>query len=329
MVRRSRLLVLVFSLWLVLSAPVRAQSGAVRVEDRDGVLGGGAGAVREAAQRLAESGAQVIVLVAGSSAGTSAASADQYLDTFLAQNNLAPSREQLSPDQIVFFVARDARQTSLRFGQRWLNALRPEERTIQAEQMNPRFANGDIPGGLVAGIDAARTTINPPPPSRVPLYVIGGVLAATAFGVVAVPVLRKRRAAAETLAGSRARAEKARREAGAAIADLGQLVETAQAKAAYDRISYATTEVQRLQSMQGSGLQLFQEAQAAFDAAEEQQRASSSPTVADYEAIASQYEQARGLAVRASETIREAEQLRAELDARGTPSTGGTRRLGE
>ncbi len=327
--RPTNLLIVVLGLWLILGLPARAQTGSVRVEDPDGVLGAGAATVRQAAEQLAETGAQVIVLTAGSSAGPSAASADQYLDAFLAQNNLASSRTQLQPDQIVFFVARDARQTSLRFGQRWIDTLEPVEGRIQAEQMNPRFASGDIPGGLVAGIEAVRTTINPPAPSRAPLYVIAGVLALTAVGVIAVPALRKRRAAAESLAAARERAEKARREAGVAIADLGRLVETAQAKAQYDRISYGASDVRRLQTLQSGGLQLFQQAQAAFDAAEEQQQATAKPTVAEYDAIAIRYGQARNLALQATDAIREAEQLRAQLDARGAPSTGATTRLRE
>ncbi len=324
--RRAKLGVVSVGLWLLLALPALAQDGSVRVLDPDGVLGAGDSAVRAAAERLANEGAEVIVIAAGSSAGTTPASADQFLDTVLSQNNLAPSRTQLKPSQIVFFVARDARQTSLRFGQRWISTLQSVEARIQSEQMNPRFADGDIAGGLAAGLDAVRTTINPP---NTALYVIGGVLATTAVGAVAVPVLRKRRAAAETLAGVRERAAQARRAAGVAIADLGQLVRNAEDKAQYDRISYATADVERLQTLQGNGLQLFQQAQAAFDAAEELENAKAAPEVNDYEAIIAQYNQARDVAAQATVAIREAEQLRSALDARGTPSTGGTTRLNQ
>lgn len=326
--RRSRFWSVIIGLWLVLAVSVEAQSGSVRIEDLDNVLGANAAQVRTAAEQLAGQGAQVVVITAGQSAGTTDQSADRYLDTFLSQNNIASSRTNLNnPNQIIFFVARDARRTALLYGSRWRQTLDPVERTIQAEQMNPRFAEGDLAGGLVSGIEAVRTTIDPPTPTAV--YVIGGVLAATAAGAVAVPMLRKRRTAAETLAGARERMEQARRSAGVAIADLGQLVKQAQAKAEYDRISYSQTDIERLSTTQAKGLQLFQEAQSAFDAAEEQQNAKATLSVSDYEAIAAQYVQAQQRTGQAATLIRETEALRATLDAQGKPSTDPTTRLHE
>ncbi len=325
--RRVQVWSVVVGLWLLLIGSALAQTGSVHIEDPDQLLGRDGGPVRQAADRLASEGADVIVVAAGSAAGNNETDAAQYLDTYLARNNIAPNSRSLQPNQIVFFVARDARYTGLWYGQRWIEALRPVGDRIQRQQMNPRFAANDISGGLVAGIDAARTTINPPTPTAV--YLIGGVLAATAVGVVVMPLLRKRRAAAGALTEARERMEQARRAAGAAIADLGLLLERAQAKAEYDRISYARGDVERLQSLQRNGVQLFQEAQSAFDAAEEQQTAKATLALSDYEALTTQYNQATTLAQRASTAINEAETLRATLDAQGTPSTGPTTRLNE
>jgi hypothetical protein len=325
-VRRGIWGIVIVGLWLLLATPILAQAGSVRLEDPDGLLGGGAASVRDAAQRLANEGAEVIVLVAGRAAGTTRDSADNYLNQFLSENNLAPSFTQLRPNQVVFFVAPQAQQTALRFGQRWIEQLRPAERNIQQQQMNPRFVAGDLAGGLVAGIDAVHTTINP---SNLPYYIIGGALAVTAIGAIMFPLIHKRRVAAESLAGARERLEQARRAAGGAIADLGQLVRTAQEKARFDQYSYSRQDAERVQTMQANGLQLFQQAQAAFDAAEEQQNAKSSLNVNDYAAITSGYAESQQLAERATAVIREVEQLRVELDARGTPSTGATTRLNE
>lgn len=322
--RRVQCWIAIVGLWLLLALPALAQGGSVRVEDPDGILGAQANTVRSAAQKLANEGAEVIVVAAGTSAGTSAASADQYLDQYLSQNNIAPSQTQLRPNQIVFYVARDARRTALRFGQRWINKLRPVGPDIQAQQMNPRFQSGDIAGGLVAGINAARTTINPP---NTLAYIIGGVLVIGVIGIVAVPLLRRRQQAATALASARERMTQTRRDAGAAIADLGRIVEAAQEKAQYDKLSYSAENVQRLQQMQDNGMQLFQQAQAAFDAAEEQQATKGTLIDADYTAIAAKYAQAQDLARRANAAISEAEALRAQLDAQGTPSTGPTTRL--
>lgn len=324
---RAWLWSMIAGLWLLLALPALAQTGSVRVEDPDNLLSGQADAVRQAAEQLAAEGAQVIVVAAGQSAGSTEADAFGYLDRFLNSNNIAPSRTQLQPNQIVFYVPTFARLTALFYGQRWIEQLDPVQDRIRNQEMTPRFADGDIAGGLLAGINGVRTTINPPTPTGV--YVIGGALAATAAGAAAVPALRKRRASADALAQARERWEQARRAAGAAIADLGQLVEQAQEKAQYDRVSYSPADVERLQEVQGRGLQVFQEAQAVFDAAEEQQTAKPTLTANDYAAIVPQYGRAQELAQQAAELIREAETLRSRLDARPTPTTGPTTRLGE
>ena len=322
--RRAIGLLITVGLWLVLALPALAQSGSVRIEDADGVLAGDT-SVQAAAQRLANAGAQVIVVVAGSSAGTSEPSASQYLNRVLSEKNLAPSSDQLQPNQIVFYVARDARQTSLRFGQQYIAKLSAVESGIQAEQMNPRFAAGDVPGGLVAGINAVDTTLNPPP-SRVPYY-LGGLVLVGAIVAFAVPALRRRRVATETLAGAKTAAAQARRAAGGAIADLGQLAKTAEDKAQYDRLSYSAADLERVQTLQEAGMEQFRQAQAAFDVAEEQLAGQAAPGEADYVAVVTRYGEAQRLAQQATVQINEVERLRLELDKRGAPATGGTTRL--
>lgn len=306
---------IVAGLWLVLALPALAQSGSVRIDDAANRLGARAGEVQQAAERLAAEGAEVIVVV---SEARFADDADEAIETLVGQ---------IKPNQIIFFVAPEAEYTSLRYGQRWLERLDPVEARIQQQQMNPGFANGDLAGGMIAGIDAARTTINPPTSPAV--YVVGGVAAAAAATAAAVPVMRRRRATADALGQARSRWEQARRAAGAAIADLGQLVRQAQDKAQYDQISYSQSDVQRVQELQGKGIAIFQDAQASFDAAEEQQNAKATLEPSDYTRIAAQYDEAQARAQQATELIREAEALRATLDARGTPSTGPTTRLGE
>lgn len=325
--RRVHIWSVILGLWLLLVLPALAQSGSVRVEDPDNLLGAQANQVREAAQRLSGEGAEVIVVAAGASAGSTSSSADQYLSSFLAQNNIAPGSNQINPNQVVFYVARDARRTSLLYGQRWKQTLDPVFQSIQTQQMNPRFAGGDVAGGLVAGIDAVRTTINPPTPTFV--YVLGGALVLGVIALVTVPMLQKRRASATALETARERMRSARQAAGAAIADVGGVAEQAQAKAQYDRISYSQANIDRLQSLQAKGTQLFQEAQDLFSTTDDQIELKANPTASDYEAVAAQYERAQHLAQQANSSIGEAEALRAQLDTQGSPSTGPTTRLRE
>jgi hypothetical protein len=315
-VRRVLLLLMAIAFWL-LALPVAAQGRGVRIDDPGNRLGGQAGAVRDAAQRLADAGADVVVVV---SDAANRAESDQAVQQLVGS---------ITPTRIIFFVAPQAEQTSLRYGSRWIETLDPVQRQVQAEQMNPRFAAGDLAGGLIAGIDAVQTAINPPPPpppNYTWLWIIGGVLALTAAGLVLAPVLRRRRDAATAVQTARERTEAARRTAGAAIADLAALVDRAQEKAQYDRLSYSEDNTARLAEMQGSGIQLFQQAQAAFDAAEER-RTQPTQRVEDLDAIAGQYAEAQRLAAQAQERVAEAEAFRAQLDAQGAPSTGPTQRL--
>ncbi|HEX6291306.1 MAG TPA: TPM domain-containing protein [Herpetosiphonaceae bacterium] len=324
--RRVQIWSVLVGLWLLLILPALAQAPGVQIEDPDTVLGSQE-SVRRAAQRLADEGARVIVVAAGPSAGQTPSQAEQFLDALLARRNIAPNSGQLQPNDILLYVARDARWTLLLYGQRWKDNLDPVFQSIQVEQMNPRFASGDLAGGLVAGLDAVRTTINPPVPTVV--YLLGGALVLTVIGVVAVPLLKKRRVSADALAAARERMQQARKTAGAAIADLDRLVEQAQAKAEYDRISYSQGNIERLQSLQAKGIQLFHEAQDAFAAGDDQQEAKAVLAIADYDAISAHYARAQEIARQASAAIGEAESLRAQFDAQGTPNTGPTTRLRE
>lgn len=321
--RRLWMLLAACALWL-LALPALAQTGSVRIDDPDERLAGGESQVRAAAERLAATGADVVVIAAGSSAGSDQDSAQRFLDDYLAEQQIAGGIDDLNPDQIVFYAATDARITALFYGSRWKATLDPVSTAIRNEQMNPRFADGDLPGGFVAGIDAARATISP---SRAPFYAIGGVLVAAAAGAAAYPALKRRRATADQVTTARQQAQESQRSAGAAIADLGRLIEQAQAKAAYDRLSYSAADQQRIQAAQARGLSAFQEAQQAYDEADEQQAMRPPTKVADFASLTQRYDRARDLAQQASASIREAEALRAQLDSQGPPATGPTQRL--
>lgn len=325
--RRRWMWGLVSVLWLLLVSPVAAQAGGVQIVDPDGLLGGQQSAVQQAAEQLAAEGAQVIVVAQRASADDTARNAEQDLGALLQQNNLASSPRQLNPNQIVYYVRLpdtnpDQGFSGIFHGSRWRPALDPVYQQIDREQIRSRASAGDLAGGLIGGINATRTTINPPTSPFV--YVLGGVLALTAVTLVVAPILRRRRETATTLSTARDQAVQTRREAGAAIADLGQRMENARDKAQYDAFSYAPADAKRVQALQQKAEQTFADAQAAFDAAEEQERLDQDVDAVEYGQITTQYTKARDLTQRAAAALTEAEQLRATLDAPRTTNSPPT-----
>ena len=303
--------------------PVLAQSGRVLIDDPERLFGDRS-AVRDAAQRLAAEGADVIV-VAVQDAGVGSEAGRDYLDSRLRRLGVADGLNRVGGNQIVFFVTPQPGYDAIVLASRYRAKLDPVLQQIRLEQMRPRFQRNDFSGGMVAGIDAVRTTLNPPTSPVV--WVAGGAVAAAAAGAAVAPALRKRRAASEALAAARKRMEEARSAAGVAIADLGQRVEAAQEKAQYDRVSYAPADAERITERQRYGESLFARAQAAFDEAEEAHIALARPAAADYDRLAATYRDAERLATEAALPIEEAERIRAALDSGVSPSTGATRRL--
>jgi exonuclease VII small subunit len=316
---RSWLWSVLAAVWLLLALPVAAQTGSVSILDPDNLLGTQRGAVEQAAQQLANEGAQVIVVTDAQNGVINAPNDQAYVTSLLQQNGVALTNGRISPTQIVYYINPTQGFSGLYYGASWRRVLDPVYQSITREQITPRARTGDLAGAFVAGINAARTTINPPTPPL--FYILGGVLALTVVGLVAAPVLRRRRETATALSTAREQATQARRAAGAAIADLGQRMETAQAKAQYDQLSYPPADAQRVQALQQEADQAFGKAQAAFDAADEQEQINTNMTSAEYERVASQYAQARQLAKQAEAALNKAEQLRATLDAQGTTNT--------
>ena len=316
-----------FGLWLVAvslclftALPAFAQSGRVLIDDPDGLFRDRA-AVQAAADRLAGEGVDVVV-VGVRNAGPNA---QNYIDNRLQELPVAQNTRALQGNQIVFYVAPQPGFDGLYFVSRYKDKLQPAYQQITRQQMRPRFTQEDYSGGMVAGIDAVRTTLNPP---TSPVVWIGaGAVALFVIASVARPVLRQRKAAADALTSARSRMDEARRAAGVALADLGRHVTAAQEKAPYDKLSYSAADAARIGDLQTRGESLFTEAQSAFDSAEQVRSEASRPSAADYEALAQKYLDIQRLAGEAIRPIEEAEQMRATLDAAGAPSTGQTQRL--
>lgn len=316
-------------LWAALLALVMVQAawaaGNITIDDPDGLLGGRRGEVEAAARRLADEGADVVVMAVRNS---NTPNAEAYIDRRLREIGIGGSTKGLVGNTVLFYRSPDTGQTALYYVPGFKSKLDPAKNAIFEKQMRPLLTSGDTAGGLVAGIDAVRTTLNPPT-SPFTYVLIGGVVLG-GLALVLGPQLSKRRVAAARLGDARSRMEAARRAAGVAIADLGPVVRTAREKAQYDRLSYTPADVQHLTELQTTGEQLFAEAQVAFDQAEQQQRNIQTPTADGYEQVTAMFGKAQALVEQASTSIREAEQRRVALDQAGDaldPATGATTRL--
>jgi hypothetical protein len=317
-----------FSLALLLSVlwtlPAFAQAGKVLIDDPDKLLGDGQ-AVRDAANRLAAEGVDVVVVVKRD-AGTGTNAALNNLGNRVRLLGVADGLDKPRGNAIIFALSPSARFSGIYLGPGVRGKITTQQRDrIRTEQMQSRFSREDYVGGMVAAIDGVRTAINPPTSPLV--YALGGLAVVGLGAAVLMPVLRRRKAVADTLATARGRMEEARRAAGVALADVGQHVSTARDKAQFDRVSYSAADIARLAELQSTGENRFTEAQGIFDAAEEARSAATNPSANDYESLAAKYTQAQQLALEASGPVQEAERIRATLDQAGAPTTGATTRL--
>ncbi len=314
---RSRLLLrmLLVGVWLMLALPVAAQTGSVQVIDPDDLIGGRRGDVEQAAQQLAGEGADVIVVAVGQS-GAAGSNPERVLFDVLDQNNISTASSGHLPNQIIFYVNTVQQYTGLYYGSRWRDRLDPVYQQIIDQQITPQASAGNVAVGMIDGITAVRNTINPPTPRW--MYVLAGLVALALIGLVATPLVTRRLSASAALSAAREQAAQARREAGTAIADLAPRMDAARAKAQYDALSYAPDDAQRVQALQRKADQAFNEAQIAFNTAEEQSRLNQNMAIREYERLAVQYVEARNHAKHAKALLEEVEQLRATFDAHRT-----------
>jgi len=317
--RWASLLGLLCCIWLV---PVLAQSSNVVVDDPDGLFGDGT-AVKSAAQKLAGEGVDVVV-VGIRDAGTSTTAADASLDTRLRALGLADSSKNLRGSQIVFFVAPTPGYNAIYFVSKYKDKLQSSYKQIQTNDMQPLLTKGDYSGGMVAGINAVRTTLNPPTSPVV--WVVLGVVVVGILAAVGIPLLRRQQQAAQTTATARDAFTQARQAAANDIASLGQRMKDAKDQAPYDKVTYGDAAAQRIAAAQSKSERTFADAQAAFDAAEEAQ-SNAGRTPADYKKVGEQYAEAQRLARQAAEELSAVDQLRASLDKKDGPQTGPTERL--
>jgi hypothetical protein len=323
MIRRYRFIAAML-LFLLLATPALAQSGELIYRDDAGKLD--RSRVQSAAQRLITRGATVAIYTADSGG-------DAVFRSRLEQDGLA-SGSSIRSDVIAIFVSLNDRYSGIRFGDRWNAALATENNyeQIRTTKLNPGLSANSFSDGVVNALSAIDQAIANPPSAGggtevninfTPL-VLGGIFLVLLFvgGPLIWGTISKRRAVARAYAQARQAAEDARKQAGAAIADMGQAMKSAQEKAEYDRVSYPPAEVQELARVQGAAEAQFVKAQEQFDQAGETLAAKREPTQAEHQSVASAYSAVTAMVEQARATLDQAEARRAELDKLNAAAPG-------
>ena len=307
------------ALALLLALPMLALAqGRVVIDDTTGNVD--QASVRRAAQSLTSKNATVVVLVTDQTGSDPQAYASQKLQA----NGIQSS--PLEPSAIIYLVSLDRRNVFIYYGANWNATLGPSYQNIANNDMIPQMANGNITDGLVAGISGTVDAIDNPPGAPISLAPIAIAIVVVALLVIGVPLvlrsLGKRRYVAQALAQARQGAEDARKRAGAAIADFGQLLKDARDKAQYDAISYAPADVQQIAGWQRAAEQQFVLAQEQFVAAGETMAATATPNAEYYAMVAQRYDAAAQQTQAAREQLGQAETRRAELDQLNASAPG-------
>lgn len=316
--KRIRLIALLLLLF-ALAAPALAQ-GRLIYHDDAGVLD--RTRVQQSAAPLLNRGALVAVYTTESGNETD-------FQQRLRQDGLADSSGGMNTNTIAVYVSYSPRYSAIVFGDNWNAALGTNNNydNIRNTQLNVGLRANDATGGFVNTLSAIdRAIASPPTPGGGTTVNVGsGLFTPVVLGAIFLvllfvlgPILwrsfSKRRAATQAFDKARQDAEAARRQAGAAIADMGQALKNAREKAQYDKISYATADVEQIAELQGQAEQQFARAQELFDQSGEALAAKATPAQEDYERSAQAYRAAAQQAGEAQAQLAQAEARRAELD---------------
>lgn len=148
------------------------------VVDDANVFGNRTGDVEAAARDLVTSGADVRVRTIPTY-GTSG-NLDRYEDMVERQcPSWTDSSGARKNNLVVIMVAVQDRQTGLYYGSQWDQALDGHWTRIQTDIMNPRFAQGDFSGGVIAGLTETNRLIKAPTAGQGQSPASGGASAAS------------------------------------------------------------------------------------------------------------------------------------------------------
>ncbi len=299
-------------LLLLVAAPVLAQ-GSFIFTDEIGNLD--QGQIQRAAQPLINRGAVVAIYMV-----RNGSNAD--LQRRLQADNLESSDGRLRQGLIAIYVGLDNRFSAIRFEDRWNEALATNDNVvaIRNNRLNPGLAAGDFSQAYADTLGAIEEAIQSPPrPGGGNVFnvnlipVVIGVFVLIGLFVVG-GVIGRRRAAARALANARQQFTEAQQRVGSAIAEMGQMLRTADEKAQFDRVSYSTADVERLAQAQQALKQRFADAQVTFDDIGENLARYATPTVAQYKEAAQGYTQLQTQIAELRTQLDQINATRVELD---------------
>jgi hypothetical protein len=306
-------------LLFVLALPVLAQGSLIYHDDASKL---NRSRVQQAAAPLISRGASVAAYTVESGNETD-------FQQRLQQDGLADNSGGINPNTIAIYVSYSPRYSAIRFGDRWNAALNTNNNyeSIRTSQLNAGLQANDATGGFVNAFSAIdRAIANPPTAGGGTTVNVGSgtflpIVLLVIFLVVlfvAGPLLwrsySKRRAATQAFDKARQAAEEARRQAGIAIADMGQAVKDARDKAQYDKLSYTPADVEQITRTQRQAEELFANAQEQFDQIGEALAAKRTPAQEDYTSSAQAYSAVAKTTADAQALLAQAEARRAELD---------------
>lgn len=304
------------ALLLLLAAPALAQGSLIYHDDADEL---NRAQIQRAANTLISRGA-IVAIYTETDGGAS------NFQQRLQQDNLSSGSTSVNANLIAIYVSFNPRYSAIRFGDRWTQALGTNNNydSIRTSQLNAGLAAGNTTDGFVNALGAINNAIaNPPQPGggttiNTDLRPIAFAAIFLVLLIVGGPILwrtiSKRRAIAHALQQTRQAVEEARREAGVAIADMGQALHDAREKAQYDKLSYAPSDVAQLAQWQSAAETQFVKAQEQFDNANTQLKDKREPTQGDYQNTTKTYKQATQQIAAARQQLEQAETRRAELD---------------
>lgn len=280
------------------------------VIDGASVFGDQLAQVEAAAAELSQRDAQVRVRTVASYAPAS--SLDDYarqLEQSCATWRTADGKRQ--PNLVVLLLARTERRTGVYYGAQWKGALDSRWTGIQNEAINPRFKSGDFAGGFVAGLqalgEAQQATATRPAGSTSAVapanagpglgYCLGS------FGLVVGLIgggfgLRRRRKAQQQLAAARQRAGEAKRAVVAPIVAMPQELADLKLRLELLGTQIAPEDAVPLTETLAMVQQVHEQALLSFDRIGEfdPEQTKARLSVAEYEALAQQYQQLQPLA---------------------------------
>jgi uncharacterized membrane protein YgcG len=312
-------LLAVATLLLLLAAPALAQG---RFTIRDEVNRLDDGQIERAARELIDAGAEIAVYFVseGSDADFRARLEDDgFVSGDLARTNL-----------LGIYVGLDNRYSSIRYGDGFNEALRTNDNSeaIRNNVLNPRLSDGDFTQAVIDTLAAVDNAVqNPPVPGGGSItnvdttpIVIGGVsvLAVAAGGVA----LAQRRRANKILSEAKGRFDKAKENAGTAIANLGQAFRKADEQAQFDKVSYAPAEVEKLARGQQAAKEQFVKVQTNFDDVGEEMNRVEKLDVKVYDYYGGAYQRVANEAAQVQQALDGIAARRAELDTLAKQAPG-------